>query len=137
MADLEKEWRLANAARHYKLYSDYAANLRLWLVAYGIGAPLLFVNSETLSNKLLLSPHAFIIVAIFLLGVMSQVIIALINKWSSWYLYAASTTTRFKHSLSYKAALWFSDRFWIDLSFDIITIILFSAATLWLMLLIQ
>jgi hypothetical protein len=89
-------WHLEHVKRHYELYADYARSLRLWLVAYGVGGPVLLANSDTLSQKLIASTEAFVIIAVFLLGVFFQVISALINKWASWYMYAGEVNVTYQ-----------------------------------------
>ena len=37
----------------YKAYEEHAKTLRTWLVAYGIGAPVVFLTNEQLSKRLL------------------------------------------------------------------------------------
>ena len=54
--------------------------LRLWLVAYGVGGPVLLLSSSEVTAKVVASGQAYLIVVPFLLGVPLQVVNAALNK---------------------------------------------------------
>ncbi|MFC7519900.1 hypothetical protein ACFQS6_06105 [Xanthomonas populi] len=103
-------------------YSEYAKTLRAWLVAYGIGAPVLFLTNNQLSAALKASPHRDWIVDLFLLGVALQVILAFVNKWCAWHLYVGEYDSEFQSRRSYKFWAWLNERSWIDLSIDALSL---------------
>ena len=79
----------SSAAELFKVYAEYSKTLRTWLVAYGIGAPVLFLTNETLARTFVKSPQARIVAFSFLMGVLLQVFLALLNKNVMWVCYAA------------------------------------------------
>jgi hypothetical protein len=115
----------------FKAYEEYSKVLRTWFVAYGIGAPVVFLTNEVMSKTVLNSPNAPYIGGAFLIGVALQVILAAVNKHCMWALYYGDTETTFQKTSSYRIANWISERIWIDLTADVITFALFARAT-WL-----
>lgn len=111
-------------------YSEYAKTLRAWLVAYGIGAPILFLANNQLSAALKASPNRDWIVDLFLLGVALQVILAFVNKWCAWHLYVGEYDSEFQRRQSYKFWAWLNERSWIDLSIDALSLVSFAVSTL-------
>ena len=47
-----------DAEDHYQSYAEHNRILRTWLVAYGIGAPVLILSNDTLWARLASAPHA-------------------------------------------------------------------------------
>jgi len=111
-------------------YSEYAKTLRAWLVAYGIGAPVLFLTNNQLSAALKISAHRNWIVDLFLLGVALQVTLAFVNKWCAWHMYVGEYESKFQTQRSYKFWAWLNERSWIDLSIDALSLISFAISTL-------
>jgi len=120
-SDLEKGF--------FDAYASATTNLRTWLVAYGIGAPVLFLSNEDLWKTLGNAECASCVGVLFLAGVALQVLIALINKNTMWFCYFAESNPPFKSSRRYKAWAWLSEQFWIDLCVDVVSITLFIVAT--------
>jgi hypothetical protein len=120
----------ARAQRRFELYADYAKMLRLWLVAYGIGAPVLFLTRPDVAAKLFERGNATTIAIIFLVGVAAQVLNAAVNKWAAWYIYAGVADEEFQDTRRYKVSAWISGQFWIDLSLDLAAMVLFAWATI-------
>lgn len=69
------------------LYSEYNKALRTWLVGFGIGVPALFIINEKAQEKLTSSDNAECIIYLFLAGVASQILMALLNKVITWCAY--------------------------------------------------
>ena len=115
--------------RRFELYADYAKMLRLWLVAYGIGAPVLFLTRPDVAAKLFERGNATSIAVVFLIGVAAQVLNAAINKWAAWYIYAGVLEPEFQDTRRYKVSEWISEQFWIDLFLDLAAMGLFAWAT--------
>lgn len=118
---------------HFANYAEYSKTLRSWLVAYGIGGPVLFLTNKDAPAKLAGSPHLDTIVTLFLVGVGFQIFLAFINKWAAWHMYKAGVTDDYQSTLQYKTWYWINDQSWIDCVFDLIALASFSAAT-WLIL---
>ena len=67
------------------LYSDYNRVLRNWLVAFGAGVPATILINDKLLNKFVVSGDlGNYFVALFFIGIMLQVCLALINKYMNW-----------------------------------------------------
>ena len=118
-----------HSAEYLQAYGEFAKVIRTWFVAYGIGAPVLFLTNEKLSIALKQSGSAKCIAALFMAGVAFQVVIAAANKFSMWGIYYAEINSNFKRHRRYKIAYWFSEAFWIDLITDLATMGLFGWAT--------
>ncbi len=112
--------------RFFAMYCDYARTLRAWLVAYGVGGPVLFLTQEHINSRVAESGQGSCIVYLFLTGMSLQVFISLVNKWANWYLYADDSAQPW----FYRAASWISDKFWIDIACDVGSVATFTRATL-------
>lgn len=111
-------------------YSEYAKTLRAWLVAYGIGAPVLFLTNNDLSAALKNYDHRSWIVDLFLVGVALQVALAFINKWCAWHMYVGEYDSAFQGRPRYKLWAWLNERSWIDLSVDALSLSCLAVSTL-------
>jgi hypothetical protein len=111
-------------------YSEYSKTLRTWLVAFGIGGPVLFLTHDAAWHSLANSGSAFYVGNLFFSGVAAQVLMAFINKAIMWSLYCGEVLPNFKLTRRYKIADRLSEAFWLDVSFDVVTMILFSIATI-------
>jgi hypothetical protein len=127
-----KTTKSAEIESRYQLYADYNKIMRTWLVAYGIGGPILFATNDHLNAVLICSPHAKIIVGLFLIGVGLQVLNAFINKWAGWHVYSGEYTPAYQDTKSYMFWLAINDWHWLDFLIDLSTIILFAIATVWI-----
>ncbi len=117
------------AQEHFDVYTEYANTLRVWLVSYGIGAPVLLFTNELFSERVLDSGSARLVAILFLSGVGAQVFLALLNKNAMWACYYGSDNPSFKATRRYKLADWLSRQYWIDLVLDAGTFLLFGIAT--------
>ena len=113
----------------YEAYADGSRNLRAWFVAYGIGGPVLFLTQEGANRKIANSGHGKMIVILFLIGVLLQIIIAAINKWANWYIYAYTDSKPEDRPRAFHAATWISDKFCIDVFCDLGSLVTFAWAT--------
>ena len=116
----------------YKAYEEHAKTLRTWLVAYGIGAPVVFLTNEQLSKRLLGNPWAWKIAALFLAGVSVQVFLAAINKTANWGAYYARRNPAKATGKRFVVARWLSEQFWIDLCIYTLTLGAFAVGTYYL-----
>jgi hypothetical protein len=110
-------------------YAEYAKTLRAWLVAYGIGGPVLLITNKELLQALKLSPYRNHIVDLFLLGVALQVLLAFINKWCAWHMYVGEYEPSFQSSRRYKFWSWLNERSWIDMLVDGGSLFAFAVST--------
>jgi hypothetical protein len=111
-------------------YSEYAKTLRAWLVAYGIGGPVLFLTNNNLSASLKTSDYLGWIVNLFLVGVALQVTLAFINKWCAWHMYVGEYDSAFQSKRSYKIWSWLNKMSWIDQVFDGLSLVSFAVSTM-------
>lgn len=118
----------------YQPYAEFAKNLRVWLIAYGIGAPALILANTPAWDAVRSSGYLACIGALFLSGVALQIIQSLLYKHAMWHLYCGELDEGHKQSCWHKAAEWLSGAYVLELAFDIGTIILFAVAT-WILFL--
>ena len=117
------------ATAYVESYQSFASNLRAWLIAYGIGAPVLFASqsafSEMLKNKGAVTP----VIYAFLIGMSIQIFAAFLYKASMWYIMWGAMTPTFKTTCRYKFSDWVSEQLWLELLFDIASVSAFAWAT--------
>ena len=114
---------------HFQNYADYSRTLRAWLVAYGIGGPVLFVTNQTVATRVASSNHANLIISAFLLGVGLQILLALINKWGAWYMYRGAGDPEYQKSLPYRCWDTINSWSWFDFLIDVFSLLAFITAT--------
>src|SRR5437660_767961 len=73
--------------RYYEEYTEYAKNLRIWFVAYGIGCPAAFLTQDAVRERILKADDAAVIVGVFFAGVGVQIAAALLYKAATWHLH--------------------------------------------------
>jgi hypothetical protein len=113
---------------HWANYVEYNKTLRTWFVTFGIGGPVLLLLNPSLLAALKDDGRAPWVVALFLTGCALQVVIALINKTVSWYMYCGEQNSTRRAGRWYGHCEKVSESYWIDLTFDILTIFAFGAA---------
>jgi hypothetical protein len=129
---------------HFSNYAEYSKTFRSWMVAYGIGGPILLLTSKDAPQSIAKSPHLQAIVTLFIVGVGIQIFLALINKWAAWHMYKGAYSKHQKEendpdgdnhheSVTYKFWKWINRLSWIDFCCDVGAVIVFSIAT-WLIL---
>lgn len=117
-------------AQFLDAYGEYAKTLRAWLVAYGIGAPVLFFSNDRISAKMAIATDTPFIAKLFLLGVGLQVILAALNKTVMWACYHRERNLAdCKDKYLFRFMYWLSNQFWIDFLTDLATGALFIYAT--------
>lgn len=114
---------------HWGNYSEYSKTLRAWLVAYGIGGPVLIFTNDKLFDTFSKAANTPTIVRWFLAGVALQVALALINKWGAYNMYLGANDEGYKESLQYRFWDVVTDMHWIDMLLDVLSIASFVIAT--------
>jgi len=117
------------ADEYFECYAEFAKTLRTWFIAYGIGAPILFLSNDTLWEIVKSSDHIRLIGFLFLAGVLIQVLEALLYKNAMWYLYRGEENPKIKNKARYRAFYNISEYYWLEVLFDILTLICFVIAT--------
>lgn len=129
---------------HFANYAEYSKTFRSWMVAYGIGGPVVLLTSKDAPRTIASSPHLKTIVTLFVLGVALQIVLALINKWSAWNMYRGAFAKyqaelgdpecdQHHGSVTYRVWKWVNRQSWIDYLVDIGALLSFSVAT-WIVL---
>ena len=113
----------------FETYAEHTRILRTWLVAYGVGGPVLILTNDTVFAEISKSVNAPCVAILFGIGVAAQVAIALINKVSIWVVYYGEEHESFRATRCYKIADGVSRQFWIDAGADVISIGTFAWAT--------
>ena len=116
-------------SNYYGPYKDASATLRNWLVAYGIGAPVLILSQSYVSTKIDNEGNGQCIAIAFLVGVAIQVLFLLFNKISMGYLYSHEEKIIGDKSIRFRLSNWYSDSFWLQLIADLLAIGLFTYGT--------
>jgi len=127
--DQERVHRDAEAKAFAEAYRHHAGTLRNWFVAYGIGAPVLFLSNEKLWAKFAQTGHAKQIGALFLLGVAAQVSLALVDKYADWLCFIVLTKPETHQGRFHRAAEWWVEANWPSIALDFASLILFALAT--------
>jgi len=76
-----------------------------------------------------MSGQARSIVWLFLTGVAVQILVALLNKWTSWIQYNGLDPVARRWPKFYRAVDWFSEQFWLDMLLDLAALVAFGWAT--------
>jgi hypothetical protein len=121
----------------YELYADYNKLYRNWMVAYGIGGPILFATNATLSAKMGRAEHSAAAISLFLAVVFLQVANALINKWCAWHMYSGEYESIHKDTPVYKISRAINKEYRIDFSVDVLSFVLLVAATIWVVVIVS
>lgn len=103
----------------FGVYAEYAKTLRAWLVAYGVGGPVLFATNDAMAARVGASAEATVITYLFLGAVAAQVFIAVVNKWAAWFVYLGIDDEDVQKWKSYRTTVWLSRQAWIDMLVDV------------------
>jgi len=113
----------------YAAYASLAQTFRGWLVAYGIGAPVLFLSHDTVMRSVKTMPDASYVVLAYLIGSLLQVSLVWLYKLTMWWAYLEEMDTISEDSARYKFVNWFTNTVWIEGIVDCLTICMFVYAT--------
>ena len=114
---------------HYKSYGKFSSAVRNWLIAYGVAGPALLLAEENMLTRINESNCAVAIGILFLGGVLFQVLKSLLYKATSWYAMDYKYIPEARATKKMKYSLWINNNMWIDMLIDLITILMFIAAT--------
>jgi len=117
------------AKEYFGVYEAHSRTLKTWLVAYGIGAPVLFLSNDSIWQTIRDNTNMNVIGSCFLIGVAVQVVVAGLNKAVMWALYYGEIEASFVETKRYKMAAVISSQIWIDFLADLTTMGLLAIAT--------
>lgn len=126
----EESFRLAEIERqdvlgYFDQYWRHASVLRNWFVAYGIGA-LTLVVSQIDFWKAFVNKEIFI--GCIFIGIFLQVSLTFLNKVVHWFVYQGSNQKAFQTKKRYKWSIKIMEFFWIDILFDLLTVVSYGIA---------
>lgn len=113
----------------YDAYGGFARTLRTWFIAYGVGAPVLFLSNDGAWKALQEAGCSREVTWRFLIGVSLQIVAAIIYKTAMWYLYVGELEILAKSTWRYRASEFLSEAFWLEAAFDLLTLFFFGSAT--------
>jgi len=119
----------ADGKEELSAYLEYNKILRSWFVAFGVGGPALFLINAQLGRRLAESGQLAQVSGMFLVGAGSQVVGALINKTSNWYVYRGARDPVYQTKRRYWFCKWVVVQFWLDIALDLIAVTAFGFAT--------
>jgi len=99
-------------------YKTFSRTLRAWLVAYGIGAPVLLVSQESVAVKLAGFDETRTIVWIFLVGVGIQILSTFLYKITLGYLFLNQRDELPSQTLMFRISRWIFRQLWHTMSFQ-------------------
>ena len=114
----------------YEPYSAFARIVRTWLVAYGVGAPVIFLSNQHIFTRLQSSDSVAEVALFFGIGVGFQLIPAILFKTAMWYLYFGELHPRLQDRWRYHASYWLSEKYWLEAASDLASIVLYVWATI-------
>ena len=114
----------------FEPYSRFAATLRNWFMAYGIGGPVLFATNDVMNKKLGESGEAGAVMLLFVAAVVIQVLGAIVYKYAMWCLYVGELSTVFRERRRYKLSDQLSNSVLFELVIDLVTLFLFGWGTI-------
>ena len=129
---------------HFANYAEYSKTFRAWMVAYGVGGPVLLLLSKDAPTSISGSPHLFWIITLFVVGVSLQILLSLINKWAAWQMYRGAYAKyqqqigdpeydKHDRTRTYSLWCWINKQSWLDFLIDVIALACFSIATYWVL----
>lgn len=114
---------------HYQNYAEYSKSLRSWLVAYGVGGPVLFLTNAGIYQRVASSKFPTTVVVLFLAGVALQILLSVLNKWAAWHMYRGAFEEAYQLTSTYRFWHAVNNLPWIDFLIDLLSLVMFTVAT--------
>jgi len=111
----------------FEQYWRHASILRSWFIAFGIGGVILFISNPSAFESLS-SDFKKSIIILFLVGVLLQILLALLNKITHWYEYYGEKDKLFQETKRYKWSIIIANTISIDIITDLFTFGFFLTA---------
>lgn len=119
---------------YYKPYRDYAWRFRIWLVAFGVSAPIALLSNSTAYSAIKSSSAATAAVWMMFGGVLIQILLTWLYKWCMWILYMCEIGQIKMDDCRFRIAHDLSTSFAAEFILDLLTVLLFFAASTILLL---
>lgn len=113
----------------FKVYAEYNSALRNWLIGYGIGLPAVILSNQNIFQIIDHKSEFKVLMSFLIVGVLSQIISAIINKITNWLVYRVAEDISKKDIFIYKHGVKLSERFYIDIFLDLVSIFTYMGAT--------
>jgi hypothetical protein len=124
----------AEARDFHERYREYNKALRTWFVGFGIGGPVLLLTNDTVLSRLVSGGWFRAVSLLFISGAGAQIIIAFVNKMTTWYGYYASMDAIFAKTKTGQFWIRIDKQFWMDIVCDLFSMIAFAGAIIILLL---
>jgi hypothetical protein len=105
----------------FQQYWRYSSALKQWFIGFGAGVFVLLASNPDFLSSISGSDKSTILMLIFI-GVAAQVILAILNKFTQFYLYLRRRNYLHKTSFRYMLSYDYSSFAWIDILGDVITL---------------
>ena len=113
------------ALGYFDQYWKHSTALRNWFVVYGVGALALVVTHDSLFPQITAKK---ILIGSIIVGIALQILLALLNKIVHWYVFWGKNLKKFQDTKCYRKCKWISEKFEIDITIDVLTIIAYGVA---------
>ena len=114
---------------YYEPYKNFALSLRAWFIAYGIGAPIIFLSNEGTQKAISNYEGNKFLISLFLTGVVIQIIQALLYKHAMWHLHMGEGNPDYHTKWLYKGSEKITEVYWLEATLDLSTVIVYVLAT--------
>ncbi len=120
----------SDSDKYYEMHESYSKTLRAWLVAYGVGGPIIFLTQKDVAKSISSSEDALLITCLFFGGVILQIFVTALNKWINWYLHLFTADPDWVETKGLRIIKWIKGIAIVDILCDVGAITLFMWATL-------
>ena len=112
----------------FEQYWRYCSAMRNWLVAFGIGLCVVVISDRASFAASMTSCTKRIVIIGACVGLIVQIALVFLNKIIHWYMYWGIEHEGFRNTVRYCWSDKISDKFWIDIMADVITVVLYSCS---------
>jgi hypothetical protein len=115
------------AEEYAAAYRQHATTLRNWIVAYGVGGPVIFLGNDKLRDSLRDSGYLQVVGWTFLIGVALQVVLSFLDKYADWICWQDCVTPNQRRWT--RRAKWWVNANWPTMLLESASMILLAVAT--------
>jgi len=118
----------SEAPEYFEQYWRYSTVVRNWLVAFGGGCCVLLISEKADIFREVSTQKKVDIVFWLLVGVILQILLAILNKYIHWCVYRGKEDEKFSKGRCFEMACKICNWIWIDVLVDALTVIFFALA---------